>query len=61
MARNRHTDAYILNVNFYQFYVSYIDPNWIDIPIILAHSDGELYARGRAGIVWDTGYKVMSH
>ena len=42
-------------INFFQFCVSYIDDYWADFSIIRAHFDGELYARGRSGIVWDTG------
>ena len=55
IARNPHTDAYILNANFSQFWVSNIDDSWTDISIIPAQSGGEWYARGRSGIICDTG------
>ena len=40
---------------FFQFCVSYIDENWTDIFIIPATFCGEMYARGRSGIIDDIG------
>jgi len=54
IARNRHTEADIINAIFSQLCVNYIDDNRTNISIIPALSDSEMYARGRSSLIRDT-------
>ena len=55
VAKIRRIEGYIFNANFSQFCISNADDTLTYIFIIPAQCDGELYARGRPGIAWDTG------